>query len=162
MDEKFTKVKVVVFELRSEYYASRTEIKNEKTRYTETTIIDPKKLELRSFRVGFYRWLQANAYKTPMGWFLFKDYDQDKLTSLMNTYERLLKEHDFPGEPIQIIDVFIPRDVKVKFLHQYLMVVESKIEELEVKLDIEPENKQLIREKVKFERIREKIEKELR
>jgi len=162
MDEKFTKVKVVVFELRSEYYASRTEVKNDKLKYTETTIIDPKKLEFRSFRVKFYRWLQANAYKTPMGWFLFQDYDQNRLASLMNTYERLLKEYDFPGEPIQIIDVFIPRDVKVKFLHQYLMVVESKIEELEAKLDIEPENKQLIREKAKYERIRGKIEKELK
>ena len=135
------RAKLVTFTNPSEYLGSS---RKRKGLLEEITFrINPE--EVRKKRVLFYEALRNIAFRTDMGWVMYRKIEKEELDRLNERVEELNKlvlgRH---GRAIYILDVFVPKNYIIEKLRENIMRKRARIEELEQKLreiDAETEKK---------------------
>lgn len=122
-------VRLVVFDLPTEYRLAKNEFVNDGgvVRQVITFSGDPK--EYRNLRVQFYDELNKCAFRTKMGWVLFRD-PPPKLSEIMRRLNQLAGTQ----RTVEIIEVLAPRLWLKQELADYVNVLKIRLDDVKEKL----------------------------
>jgi len=155
----YVKVKVVDFDLPTEYIGGRTttvleEVEDGEERRSVT--VEKKEVripQLRSLRRKFYKVLERMAFKASGLWVLMHDVTEDELKELnevMAEINGVLARHGIPARSINVIEAYLPEQwVKVK-LAEY---IEHVVSELDAKKMVEKKTREVLREIQRLEEL---------
>ncbi len=159
----YVKVKVVDFNLPTEYLGGRTttvleEVEDgEEKRSVTMEKKEVKMPELRALRRKFYKVLERMAFKASGLWVLMHDVTEDELGELndvMAEINAVLSKHGMPARTINIIEAYLPEHwVKVK-LAEY---IEHAMSELEAKKAVEKKTRDVLREISRLEELLKRL-----
>ena len=140
--KSFTQVRIIVFELPSEYRGAKTDLRAEKreveaegdtSEKKKKIYIEERELEydpnlFRSLRKAFYERLHRIAWKSRIGWILYHDADLSELDPVINRLRHLREALRIYVRPIEIITVLVPRDFVVREINELIKVRENDAE----------------------------------
>jgi hypothetical protein len=163
----YVKVKVIDFDLPTEYIGGRTTTVLEEMEDGEvkrSVTVEKKEVripQLRSLRRKFYKVLERIAFKASSGlWVLMHDVAEDELKELnevMAEINAILAKHGMPLRNINVIEAYLPEQwVKVK-LAEY---IEHVVSELEAKKAIEEKTRDVLREIQRLEELLKRLMRE--
>jgi len=162
----YVKVKVVDFDLPTEYIGGRTATVFEEVEEGEekrTVTVEKKEVripQLRSLRRKFYKVLERMAFKASGLWVLMHNVAEDELRELndvMAEINDILAKHGIPARSINMIEAYLPEQwVKVK-LAEY---IEHVMSELEARKAIERKTREVLREIQRLEELLKRLIKE--
>jgi hypothetical protein len=162
----YVKVKVVDFDLPTEYIGGKTTTVLEEVEEGEgkrAVTVEKKEVkipELRTLRRMFYNVLKRIAFKASGLWVLVHDVTEDELRELngvMAEINSILAKHGIPARSIGIIEAYLPEQwVKVK-LAEYIDHVMS---ELEARKAAEKKTREVLREIKRLEALLKRLMKE--
>jgi hypothetical protein len=165
----YVKVKVLDFDLPTEYIGGRTStsLEEDGEREEKRTILVERKevkiLQLRSLRRKFYKILNRIAFKASGMWILVHDVKPEELEELNNVMKEVsevLAKHGIPmTRSIELVDAYLPEKwVKMK-LTEY---IEEVTTELEAKRRVEKKTREVLRELRRLEELLARLAREAR
>jgi len=162
----YVKVKVVDFDLPTEYIGGRTATAYEEVEDGDgkrTVTVEKKEIkmpQLRTLRRKFYKVLERMAFKASGLWVLMHDATEDELKELnevMAEINGVLSRHGLPARTVNIIEAYLPGQwVKVK-LAEY---IEHAMSELEAKKTVEEKTRDVLREIQRLEELLKRLMRE--
>jgi hypothetical protein len=162
----YVKVKIVDFDLPTEYIGGRTTTVIEEVEDGDTkrsVAVEKKEVripQLRSLRRRFYKVLERMAFKASGLWVLMHDVTEDELRELndvMAEINSILAKHGIPARNINMVEAYLPEQwVKVK-LTEYIDHVMS---ELEAKKTVEEKTRDVLREISRLEELLNRLMRE--
>jgi len=114
-----TKIRLVTFDLPTEYKGAETRYSKEGERVAEVKVFKKDPRVFRILRVRFYEVLRRVAYPTTMGWVIYRDDDPELLKELDDIVDEL-NQLSGGEKRIWIIDMYVPRDYIVQQITQYI------------------------------------------
>ena len=156
----FKKVKLVTFQLPSEYKGSKTKYQENGDKVQQVTVLKHDPAKFRTLRKQFYNKLHEVAWNSKIGWVLLSDCDPSIFSDIMKEFEKISGEKRI----IEIIDVFLPRETVQVWLCDYISHVQQKVDLAKMKLEnaTEKEAKRYERELAKLTELLSKLERELK
>jgi hypothetical protein len=162
----YVKVKVLDFDLPTEYLGGRTATVLEEVEDgggKRAVTMEKKEVripQLRTPRRKFYKVLERMAFKASGLWVLMHDVSEDglkELNEVMAEINSILARHGMPARTVNIIEAYLPEQwVKVK-LAEY---VEHVVSELDAKKAIEEKTRDVLREIQRLEELLKRLVKE--
>jgi hypothetical protein len=168
----YVKVRIVSFDLPTEYLGGRTRTDLEEEEGGEeggggekrTILVERKEVripQLRSIRRKFYNVLKKIAFKASGLWILVHDVTDAELAELNNVMKEIgetLAKHGIPmTRSVELVDVYVPEKwVKTK-LAEY---IEHVMSELEAKKVAERKTREVLREIQRLEELLKRLMKE--
>jgi len=149
--------KIITFTNPSEYLGSSRKRKGHVEEISFSTNIDPERI--RRLRARFYEILRRVAFRTDMGWILFRKVERENLkrvSDLVGELNNLMRTK----RTVYILDVFIPKNYIKEKIEENIYRKRARIEELEQKLreiDAETEKKVVRRLKSDLKELREEV-----
>ncbi|MHA1595697.1 MAG: hypothetical protein ACTSXX_13340 [Candidatus Baldrarchaeia archaeon] len=162
MKHGLMKVKLVVFNLPSEYKGSRVQfdMTNRHAIIRFSDEIDITKI--RTLRRAFYRILNEMAWKSLVGWVLMRDANMARLNEVIKALNEELKTE----RAIYIVESYFPRKVLEEWLADYIVEVKMRIDEIKQKIEEKAEELKTVRrlksELKKMEELLKRLENEMR
>lgn len=127
------KVKVLIRRFISEYKKGKTTSSGR----VITKELAKGLLRIREYRKIFWeRWLKINAWQSELGWILFDQYDEEGLKRFVDVYKEMCRDIgiNVTEEPVEIVEISVPRDWLIKQLEKYMLELDSKIDEIRAKM----------------------------
>jgi hypothetical protein len=162
----YVKVKVLDFDLPTEYIGGRTTTVLEEVEDGEekrSVTVEKKEVrmpQLRSLRRKFYKVLERMAFKVAGLWVLMHDVAEDELKELdgvMAEINEVLARRGLPTRSINIVEAYLPEQwVKVK-LAEY---IDHIVSELEARKAAEEKTRDVLREIKRLEELLARLVKE--
>jgi hypothetical protein len=159
----YVKVKVLDFDLPTEYIGGKTMIAIEEVEDGEakrSVTVEKKEVRiphLRSLRRKFYKVLERMAFKASGLWVLMHDIAEDELKELsevMAEVNGVLARHGLPARAVNVIEAYLPeRWVKVKLAEH----IKHVMSELEAKKMIEEKTRDVLREIERLEELLKRL-----
>jgi len=140
LSERFMQMKIIVFELPTEYLgASKKYNKKKDGKFTEEIVfaIDPNRF--RTLRKKFYNALNRVAWKSKGFWVLLKEPDKKQLEAfneIMKQLNNLAKNLGWfaKNRSVQIVEAYFPRYTVQQWLAQYIAEVKESAEKIREKI----------------------------
>ncbi len=141
MPSNLQKVKIICFDLPSEYRGSQTsfDYKNRHAVIKFSEKVDITKV--RTLRRQFYRLLNQFAWRSMVGWILMRDADLSKLDDVITMLNNEFGER----RVIYLVEAYLPKDTVVEWLEYYIAEVKAKAEELENKMNEKADDQKALR-----------------
>jgi len=131
-----TKVRLVTFDLPTEYKGAETRYFKEGERVAEMKVFKADPKVFRVLRVRFYEILRKVAYPTTMGWVMKENADPKLVKELDDIIDKLNKLSG--GERrIWIVDTYVPRDYMVQQITQYITQLKHSLSDTIRKMESE-------------------------
>ncbi|MHA1594787.1 MAG: hypothetical protein ACTSXX_08600 [Candidatus Baldrarchaeia archaeon] len=162
MKHGLKKVRLVVFELPSEYKGAQVkfDLSNRHAIIKFNDEIDITKI--RTLRRAFYRILNEMAWRSMVGWVLLRDADMRKLNDVIKALNEELKTE----RAVYIVESYFPQKVLVQWLSDYIAEVQMRIDEIKEKIEEKAEEVKTVRrlksELKKMENLLKKLEDEMK
>ena len=125
------KVKIVVFELPSEYKGAEVKFdasnRHAIIKFSENVDIT----KIRTLRRQFYRVLRKYAWRSLIGWVLFRNADMNKLNNIISALNKELGTE----RAIYVVESYFPAETLVEWISTYIAEVKMKIEEVQQKIE---------------------------
>ena len=135
------KVKIVVFELPSEYKGAEVKFdasnRHAIIKFSENVDIT----KIRTLRRQFYRVLRKYAWRSLIGWVLFRNADMNKLNNIISALNKELGTE----RAIYVVESYFPAETLVEWISTYIAEVKMKIEEVQQKIEEKAEELKTVR-----------------
>lgn len=158
---EYEQVKLVVFQLTTEYRGSQTKIENEESRQKITILTNKKYKELQSLRKRFYYHLHGVAYRTRAGWVVFRDLPTEKLENVIAKINQAIEDVTGEKEAVTILETLMPKKFLAGELKKYIAELKEKLrktrEKIERLRELSSDSEEIGRSIARAEREREAI-----
>ncbi|MHA1594051.1 MAG: hypothetical protein ACTSXX_04830 [Candidatus Baldrarchaeia archaeon] len=135
------RVKIVCFDLPSEYKGSKTKFdyvnRHATIKFDEKVDIT----KVRTLRRQFYRLLNQYAWRSMVGWILLRDADLSKLDDVIMRLNQEFEER----RVIYLVEAFLPKETVIEWLEYYIAEVKTKAQELEEKMKEKEDDQKALR-----------------
>lgn len=136
----YKRVRLVVFDLPTEFKGAETVYSKEAGKYVEKKIFSVDPAKYRTLRKKFYNILHRIAYRTPSGWVMFENPSKTDLDEL-NAVIKALNDLAGTARTVWIIETYMPRRELVEWLRTYIAQRKANLAEIKRKLEENIEKK---------------------
>ena len=136
----YKRVRLVVFDLPTEFKGAETVYSKEGGKYVEKKIFSVDPAKYRTLRKKFYTILHRIAYRTPSGWVMFENPSKTDLDEL-NAVIKALNDLAGTKRTVWIIETYMPRKELVEWLRTYIAQRKANLAEIKRKLEENIEKK---------------------
>ncbi len=169
MREKgFVRRTLVVFDLPSEYRGARVKIRKVGDGFEEVRVLSQDFVKFRTLRSKFYTLLRRVAWRSRMGWVLFKASEPDlrEMNKVVEELNKLARLSGVDERVVEFIDVYMPRDYLVRELGRYIVEKRASFEVFKRKAieakERRREYRRLVKVVAEVEELLGKLEEEMR
>ncbi len=169
MREKgFVRRTLVVFDLPSEYRGARVKIRKVDDGFEEVRVLSQDFVKFRTLRSKFYTLLRRVAWRSRMGWVLFKASEPDlrEMNKVVEELNKLARLSGVDERVVEFVDVYMPRDYLVRELGRYIVEKRASFEVFKRKAieakERRREYRRLVKVVAEVEELLEKLEGEMR
>ncbi len=159
---------LVVFDLPSEYRGARVKIRKVGDGFEEVRVLSQDFVKFRTLRSKFYTLLRKVAWRSRMGWVLFKASKPDlrEMNKVVEELNKLARLSGVDERVVEFIDVYMPRDYLVRELGRYIVEKRASFEVFKRKAieakERRREYRRLVKVVAEVEELLGKLEEEMR